>query len=266
MKNLFREITSFCFRIIEKIHDKFFWHHQEHIEGQMYWTVLLKKLPYVRGSIAREIQTSFLHPHTLITTLKPFKKGFNSSSFTFFSLNTHKKQWILKIGHRISPVVDFGDPSSPSYAKLQEKHLRLLEKLISTFPRLQFLLPFPHLVQWIQHPFYSRKEGRTVILQPYLSILKPIEIRKLPPDTKNRLLLELEDFEKLCALLFEEHHLLPDLLGEDNVVVVRFEKDGYHLVLLDLGLMNMEFPLPLTKAAMHNAYLQSFKHYRTLLK
>ena len=56
---------------------------------------------------------------------------------------------MLKIGHRISPVIDLGDPSDYSYFQEYQKDLALLRKYCQSNRDLCTLIPEPQTCFWM---------------------------------------------------------------------------------------------------------------------
>src|SRR5258708_22133965 len=107
--------------------------------------------------------------------------------------------------------------------------------------------------------------GRTLILQPFMTVLKSRDIKnKLDYEQKKILYNELQEFKKVCDELVAKHKARPDLLGEGNLEVAQFGEE-YHLVLLDMGFVNLAAPIPITQTVMYYATLQAFYRMERLL-
>ena len=65
--------------------------------------------------------------------------------------------------------------------------------------------------------------------------------------------------------MVKDHKLHPDLLGEGNLEIVRKDNE-YHLMLLDMGLVNLLAPLPITHTIMHFANMQTIYNVEKLIK
>jgi len=267
-----REVISILNRIGEKLKDKYIWTHTEMEQAigyLIYFRDVLKK-----DSSKQNVYKQIFGESGEFFEIKHFKKGFNMKSVTFktivspdlIGVNQEVKKWLLKIGHRISPVVDFGDPSTEDYYKLYIKNLEILQKKVSRTKCLSNLLPSPLEAIWAILKEEGQQSATTLILQPFLHVVKPKKIkRKLTSEQRARLLEEFAAFKKLCTYLLEDHHLAPDLLGEGNLEIV--EKDGdYHLMLLDTGFVNVEAPIPLTHTIMHLSSLQTLANVENLIK
>lgn len=258
-----RELLSMAYRLGEKIRDKYIWTHLEIEEAIGY-------LIYFRNHLKTE-DTEKYHQifgeNGEFFEIRHFKKGFNSKLITFKTIvGQDVKKWVLKVGHRISIVVDFGDPSTLSYYEEQKKHLQLLKEKVTQEKNLQYLIPSPHEVVWAVLKQEGNQTGRTLIVQPFLHVVKPKKVRKKINDEQRELLLkEFKAFKKVCKTLLEDYQIEPDLLGEGNLEVVEID-GGYHLMLLDSGFVNLHSPLPITHTVMHFASLQTLNNIENLIK
>ncbi len=263
--NGFREISSLLIRLGEKIKDRYIWTHKE-IEQAIGYLI------YFRDALKKQKSSNTAYEEIFgesgeFFEIKHFKRSFNSKSITFKTIvGQEVKKWVLKIGHRISPIVDFGDPSSPDYSKQVKKHLSMLRNKIMNTPQLQYLLPEPQEIMFAVLTEEGNQIGTTLTLQPFMHIVKPDKIRKkLTDDQRKKLLLEFEAFKKLCVGLQRDHKLQPDLLGEGNLEIVQID-DEYHLMLLDLGMVNLLAPLPITHTIMYFASVQTLHNVENLIK
>jgi len=261
----FRELISLAGRLGEKIKDKYFWTYTEMEQAVGY-------LLFFRDALKKQEKSNTSYQQIFgesgdFFEIKHFKRGFNAKSITFKTIVRQEvKRWVLKIGHRISPVIDFGDPSNPDYYKKYKQDLEVLRKKIMQHKELVHLLPEPQEVIWAVLTEEGNKFGTTLLLQPFLHVMKPNKIqKKLTDEQRIQLIAELQAFKKLCEGLVKDHKLHPDLLGEGNLEIV--EKNGeYHLMLLDMGLVNLLAPLPITHAVMHFASLQTIYNVEKLIK
>lgn len=261
----FRELTSMANRLGEKVKDKYIWTHTE-IEQAIGYLI------FFRDDLKKQKGKSLLYQEIFgesgeFFEIKHFKKGFNMKSITFKTIvNQEVRKWVLKIGHRISPVVDFGDPSSESYYKEHIKNLALLRKKIGLLKDLQYLLPKPQEVVWAVLTEEGKQTATTLVLQPFVNAIKPRKVKKrLTEDQRKQLLKEFNAFKKLCKELLEKDKLQPDLLGEGNLEIV--ENNGeYHLILLDTGFVNTETPLPITHAVLQFATAQTLANVENLIE
>lgn len=260
-----REVLSLLERFGEKMKDKYIWTHTEMEQAIGY-------LIYFRGVLKEDLEKQSEYRNIFgesgeFFQIKHYKKGFNMKSITFKTIINHDvKKWVLKIGHRISPVVDFGDPSTEEYYKLHLKNLEILRKKVSQIKELSHLLPNPLEIMWAILNEEGELSATTLILQPFLHVVNPKKVKKkLSEEQRKHLIQEFVAFRKLCSYLLEDHKIEPDLLGEGNLEIV--EKDGeYHLMLLDTGFVNIEAPIPITHTFMHIASLQTLYNVENLIR
>lgn len=252
-----RELISLTGRLGEKMLDKYLiWSARETEQAKGY-------LIYFRDTLKNNRKKQVLYNEIFgqsgdFFEVTPFKRGYNTKSVTFKTVvGSEVKRWVLKIGHRISPVVDFGDPSSPEYSKKYLEYLDILEKQIIKKKKLSFLLPKPQEVFWACLTENGNQFGTTLIVQPFMHVVAGKKLKeKISQEKKDLLIEEFIEFKHLCVSLMKEHFVRPDLLGEGNLAVARFGEE-YHLVLLDVGLLNLNAPLPITQTVMHFASIQT---------
>src|SRR5258706_1411504 len=140
--NGLRELLSFAIRLSEKIKDKYVWTHTEIEQAIGYLIFFRDTLKKQKGENVQ--YHNIFGESGDFFEIKHFKRGFNTKSITFKTIvGQEVKKWVLKIGHRISPVVDFGDPSSPDYSKQCQKYLEVLRNKIKKIPELTYLLTEP---------------------------------------------------------------------------------------------------------------------------
>lgn len=256
----FRESSSAIFRLREKLYDKYFWSPEDMLEAEKSLQ-FLKKI--FQENIPDELKAYFdvsFSPESF----KKFKRGFHTKSIRFETkINNEIQTWVLKIGHRISPVVDMGDPSDYSYFIEYKNDLELLQKYCEKNEILAHFIPKPQSCFWMGS---KEKPGKIVILQPFVQIA-PIEktVRKLPSPEKNKLQKELEEIQKLQQILMSKNKKQLDFLGEDNLVLVK-HNEQYHFALLDLGLINLNKPLPITQLVMQISYDMAIARLTSLLQ
>lgn len=264
-RNGIRELVSLGVRLGEKIKDKYIWSKDELEDAKAY-------IRYFRDSIEsqegkEDMSARIFGQHGDFFEVEPLARGYNTKVVSFKTMvGGGVRKWVMKIGHRISPVVDFGDPSAIEYAVKFKNNLDILQKCISIYPELSSLLPIPQEVLWAQLIDGKKRHGTTLILQPFVEIVKPRQIKKtITKEERLDLLYEFKAFKLLCDELIATHHLRPDLLGEGNLEVAKTDT-GYHLVLLDTGMLNMLAPIPFTQAVMHFASMQTLGRLEYLLK
>src|SRR6266480_1264787 len=134
----FRELISLAGRLGEKIKDKYFWTYTEMEQAVGY-------LLFFRDALKKQEKSNTSYQQIFgesgdFFEIKHFKRGFNAKSITFKTIVRQEvKRWVLKIGHRISPVIDFGDPSNPDYYKKYKQDLEVLRKKIMQHKELVHL-------------------------------------------------------------------------------------------------------------------------------
>src|SRR5579859_5783870 len=247
LRNGIREALSLLFRLREKIHDKYFWSKEDIQEVQQSFLFLKKN--FQKNSFPIEL---FWREAFFPQQIRRFKRGFHTKSVIFqTTINQQTKIWVLKIGHRISPVIDLGDPSNYSYFLGYKNDLALLQTYCSQHPLLYALIPKPQSCFWMGE---KGKPGKILILQPFVEI-HPLEktLKRLSIPEKKLLQKELKEIQKFKDFLVTKHKKQFDFLGEDNLVLIR-ENNQYHFSLLDLGLINLNTPLPLTQFVMQLSY------------
>lgn len=260
-----REVLSILNRGGEKIKDKYIWTHTEIEQAVGYLIYFRDKLKEDKDK--SEVYKKIFGESGEFFEIRHYKKGFNMRSITFKTIvGQTVLKWVLKVGHRISLVVDFGDPSTENYYKLHIKHVDILRKKVIQTKQLTQLLPEPLEIMWAVLNEEGQQSGTTLILQPFVHVVKPKKVKKkLTDEQRGSLLAEFEAFKKLCKVLLEDHKLEPDLLGEGNLEIV--EKNGeYHLMLLDTGCIDSDAPIPLTRTVMHLASFQTLANVENLIK
>ncbi|HXS15303.1 MAG TPA: hypothetical protein VN711_04185 [Candidatus Saccharimonadales bacterium] len=244
-----REALSFSFRGLEKLKDKYIWSKSEVEEARGY-------LIYFRDTIKKENEPLF---HALFGEsgdffeLEPFARGYNSKVLSFKTIIDSKvKKWVIKVGFRISPVVDFGDPSTEGYFEEYQSYLDLLRKVVADRPILSHLLPEPQAISFATLSSDEHgKIGTTLAIQPFMHVVRPGDLKKtITKEEKLQLLSELRSFKELSAHLMDTYQIRPELIGEGNLEIVRFGED-YHLMLLDMGWVDLKKPLPITQTIAH---------------
>ncbi len=265
VKALYRESTSFLYRIGGKIKDKFIWTHTE-MEEAIGFLIYFRN--YLKNNKASNLVFKEIFGESgEFFEVKHFKKGFNSKLITFKTfVGEDIKKWVLKIGYKLSLVVDFGDPSTEDYYKERKKHLDILKKELKKYKELNNLLPKPEEIIWAKLQEEGITTERTLVLQPFLHVVKPSRVKKKLNDDQRKILIkEFNAFKKLCNTLLKDYELEPDLLGEGNLEIIR-NNDEYHLMLLDSGFVNMQKALPITQTLMHFALTQTLTNTEKLIK
>ncbi len=260
-----RELLSMTKRLAEKMRDKFVWTHTEMEEAIGY---LIYFRDYLKRQKGKHVTFKEIFGKSgEFFEVRHFKRGFNSKSITFKTIvDDEVRKWVLKVGHRISPVVDFGDPSTEDYSKEYEERLNVLRRKIAQISQLKNLLPEPQEVVWAVLTEEGRQSATTLVVQPFVHVIQAKNARKVLTEEQREVLLEEFDaFKKLCEELAITHNLEPDLLGEGNLEIVK-RGEGYHLVLLDSGFVNLAAPLPITHAVMHFASQQTLANVENQIR
>ncbi len=260
LQSSFRELLSLSMRFGEKLKDKYVWSKEDIDEAHGF-------LLYFRNNLEKQRQKEIFGEGGDFFGLEPFKRGYNTKSVLFKTLvQQEEKKWVLKIGHRISPVVDYGDPSTHAYFLQHKQHLEILRKHVLKNPMLRYLVPEPQEIIWATVKKVEKTLQTTLALQPYIHIIKAEKIKDVvSEDQKKILLAEFQEFKKLCDVFMKNHKLRPDLLGEGNLEIARIGY-AYHVVLLDMGLVDLEAPIPITQTVMYFAALQTLYKWETMLK
>ncbi|HEX7042341.1 MAG TPA: hypothetical protein VF189_03760 [Patescibacteria group bacterium] len=242
-----RELLSMALRGAEKLKDKYIWTKQEVEDSKGY-------LIYFRDMMRQENEELF---HTIFGEsgdffdLEPFARGYNSKVLSFKTIvSARVKKWVIKVGFRISPVVDFGDPSSEGYFEEYQEYLDNLRRAVERKPILQELLPEP---QAIIRASLDGETGMntTLAIQPFMHVIKPSVLKKtITREQRRQLLGELRAFKELSAYLIEHHQVAPELIGEGNLEIVE-KGDRLHLMLLDMGWVDLKKPIPITQTIAH---------------
>lgn len=244
-----RELGSMAMRGVEKLKDKYIWTKEEIEQARGY-------LIYFRDTMKKENPSLF---HTVFGEsgdffeLEPFARGYNARVLTFKTIiGSTVKKWVIKVGFRISPVVDFGDPSSEGYFQEFQIYLDLLRKCVKERGVLRYMLPEPQAILFASlSTDENEKVGTTLAIQPFMHVVKPRELKKtIRREEKRQLLTELKAFKDLSTHLIDTYQVRPELIGEGNLEIVRFGKE-YHLMLLDMGWVDLKKPLPITQTVAH---------------
>lgn len=244
-----RELFSLAVRGAEKLKDKYIWTKHEVEEARGY-------LIYFRDTMKHENKSLFervFGESGDFFELEPFARGYNARVLTFKTIvNGKVKKWVIKVGFRISPIADFGDPSSEGYFKEYQLYLDALRKAVAKHPLLRYLLPEPQAILWSSLTSEDEKTlGTTLAIQPFMHVVRPRDLKKtITREERRQLLGELNAFKALSAYLVKNHQVAPELIGEGNLEIIRFGQK-YHLMLLDMGWVDLKKPIPITQAIAH---------------
>lgn len=242
-----RELLSMALRGAEKLKDKYIWSKQEVEEGRGY-------LIYFRDTMKMENEELF---HRVFGEsgdffdLEPFARGYNAKVLTFKTIvDSRVKKWVIKVGFRISPVVDFGDPSSEGYFEEYQQYLDNLRKAVAQKEVLKYLLPEPQAI--LRASLDGEVEMNTTLaIQPFVHVVRPSQLKKtITREERRHLLGELKAFKQISDYLVKHHQVAPELIGEGNLEIVRIG-EKYHLMLLDMGWVDLKKPIPITQTIAH---------------
>lgn len=235
-------------RGIEKLRDKYVWTKEEVDEARAY-------LVYFRDLMKEENPELF---HTIFGEgdffdLEPFARGYTSRVLSFRTIvDKSIKRWVIKVGFRFALIEQNGDPSQSTYPKEYQGYLDILRATVKKYEHLQHLLPEPQAVTWASLTAEdNRKLETTLAIQPCMNVMKPSKLRSvLTVDQKKDLLVELSEFKQLSEYLIKNHKVRPELVGEGNLEIVK-KNDEYHLMLLDMGWVDLKKILPITQTVAH---------------
>ncbi len=258
-----REIFSLAIRGAEKLKDKYIWTKKEVEEARGY-------LIYFRDTMKLENSELF---HNIFGEsgdffdLDPFARGYNSKVLTFKTIVAGRvRKWVIKVGFRISPVVDFGDPSSEGYFEEYQQYLDNLRKAVAQKNVLKYLLPEPQAILRASLDGEETEMNTTLAIQPFLHVVRPADLKRIITREERRQLLgELKAFKDLSAYLVKHHQVAPELIGEGNLEIVRIG-ERYHLVLLDMGWVDLNKPIPITQTIAHFSSLYVISKLENWLK
>lgn len=244
-----RELWSLTSRFAGKVKDKYIWTKQEVEEARGY-------LIYFRDTMRSEDPKLF---HEVFGEsgdffeLEPFARGYTARILSFKTIVGSKvKKWVIKVGFQVALIEDNGDPSKAGYSQEYQGYLDTLRKAVAKYPHLKHLLPEPQVVTWATLALEGEeKKGTTLAIQPCMQVVKPRDLRKvLTKDEKKQLLTELREFQTLSEYLIKNHQVRPELVGEGNLEIVRRGRQ-YHLMLLDMGWVDLKKDLPITHTVAH---------------
>lgn len=245
----FKELYSLSVRGIEKLRDKYIWTKEEVEEARaylIYFRDLMKKEdPKLYGEVFGEGGEFF--------DLEPFARGYSSRVLAFRTI-IHKtiRRWVIKVGFRYALIELNIDPSDVTYPKQYQNYLDILRESVAKYPHLAHLLPEPQAVTWASLVAEDgTKRETTLAIQPCMNVVKPSKLRKvLTLEQKRDLLTELVEFKQLSEYLIKTHQVRPELVGEGNLEIVK-KGEEYHLMLLDMGWVDLKKTMPITQTVAH---------------
>lgn len=159
-------------------------------------------------------------------------EGFEAAVFDF-TIPHQQNHWILKCGLPTRLTPGLYSPQSTEYASAMKWNRKMLEEIFSE--KMPHLLPSPY---YILSPDELAMQTTTQIT-PYLE-----QFQDLTDQQITNLIIERFTFDKLCQKLFSTKKIIPDLIGEKNLMIANVA-DQPHLVLIDMGLQNAYAPIPL---------------------
>ncbi len=243
-----KEAYSFSIRGIEKLRDKYIWTKEEIQDARGYLIYFRDLMKTENPSLFQEIfgEGEFFD-------LEPFARGYTSHVLAFRTIVDKRiKRWVIKVGFRYTFVPDNGDPSNSEYPKEYQKYLDILRESVKKYSHLNQLLPEPQAVTWASLLAEDGKKHETTLaIQPCMNVIKSSKLRRIiTGQQKKDLLVELREFKELSEYLIKTHEVRPELVGEGNLEIVR-KGDEYHIMLLDMGWIDLKKTLPITHAVAH---------------
>lgn len=171
---------------------------------------------------------------------EPIASGYYNSCWKF---ETSMGTWVMKIGHRKSPIQTKLHPSSEGYSKAYKRSLDIQREIFNR--DLPNLIPEPQEVLYVT----GQQRVTTVVIQPFIHSTMPFnKIKGLSVEHQQNIKGELEIFLKLCRTMQEKHGILPDMIragGKEGHLVIAQRDNVPHLVMLDNDVFNTMSPTPL---------------------
>jgi hypothetical protein len=243
-----KELYSLSIRGVEKLRDKYIWTKEEIDDARGY-------LIYFRDLMKKEDPALFttIFGEGEFFDLEPFARGYSSRVLAFRTIvDKAIKRWVLKVGFRYALIELNVNPSDIAYPKEYQAYLDILRESVKKYDHLQHLLPEPQAVTWASLTGEDGKKRETTLaIQPCMNVIKSSKLRKiLTLEQKKDLLTELIEFKQLSEYLIKHHEIRPELVGEGNLEIVK-KGDEYHLMLLDMGWVDLKKTLPITQTVAH---------------
>lgn len=162
--------------------------------------------------------------------IRPIESGFHNACFKFES---SKGKWVMKIGHKKSPMKTKFDPSMQGYAESYLRNLRIQRLIFGE--KLPNLIPEPQEVLYVK----GQERATTIVVQPFIDYVSPFD-KKINFSLKEcrQLRGELDVFQDLVGKMRSNYGIMPDFMrarGKKGHLVVARRNDGLHLVMLDNG-------------------------------
>ncbi|HSD98376.1 MAG TPA: hypothetical protein VLB73_01590 [Patescibacteria group bacterium] len=243
-----KELYSLSIRGVEKLRDKYIWTKEEIDDARGY-------LIYFRDLMKKEDPALFttIFGEGEFFDLEPFARGYSSRVLAFRTIvDKAIKRWVLKVGFRYALIELNVNPSDIAYPKEYQAYLDILRESVKKYDHLNHLLPEPQAVTWASLTGEDGKKRETTLaIQPCMNVIKSSKLRKiLTLEQKKDLLTELIEFKQLSEYLIKHHEIRPELVGEGNLEIVK-KGDEYHLMLLDMGWVDLKKTLPITQTVAH---------------
>lgn len=243
-----KELYSLSIRGVEKLRDKYIWTKEEIDDARGY-------LVYFRDLMKKENPQLFatIFGEGEFFDLEPFARGYTSRVLSFRTIvNKTIRKWVIKVGFKYALIEENGDPSDIQYPREYQQYLDILRESTKKYENLQHLLPEPQAVTWASLIGEDGKKRETTLaIQPCMNVVKPSKLKRiLSVEQKRDLLTELVEFKQLSEHLIKTHEIRPELVGEGNLEIVK-KGDEYHLMLLDMGWVDLKKTLPITQTVAH---------------
>jgi len=242
-----RELISLVRRGAGKLKDKYIWTKEEVEEARGYLIYFRDTMKEENGQLFR----TFFGESGDFFDLTPFARGYSARVLSFkTNISGQVKQWVLKVGFEYALIAYNGDPSEMGYTKEYQEYLDTLRKAVKKYEHLSRLLPEPQVITFASLPSIDKekKKGTTLAIQPLMHVVRPNALKKtITIEQKKELLTELREFQNMSNYLVQHHEVGPELVGEGNLEIVQFGENEYHLMLLDMGWVDMKKILPITQ-------------------
>src|SRR5579859_3233871 len=243
-----KELYSLSIRGVEKLRDKYIWTKEEIDDARGY-------LVYFRDLMKKEDPQLFatIFGEGEFFDLEPFARGYSSRVLSFRTIvDKTIRKWVIKVGFRYALIELNVNPSDIAYPKQYQGYLDILRASVKKYDHLQHLLPEPQAVTWASLIGEDGKKRETTLaIQPCMNVVKPSKLKRiLSVEQKKDLLTELVEFKQLSEHLIKVHEIRPELVGEGNLEIVK-KGDEYHLMLLDMGWVDLKQTLPITQTVAH---------------
>lgn len=171
----------------------------------------------------------FTEDENLIVDRK-INSGFHSACYEFSSSTG---RWVMKIGHKKSPMKTKFHPSMSEYAESYLRNLRIQRLIFGE--KLPNLIPEPQEVLYVK----GWERATTIVVQPFIDYVSPFDKKiNFSLEERHQLRGELDVFQDLVGKMRSNYGIMPDFMrarGKKGHLVVARRNDGLHLVMLDNG-------------------------------